>query len=159
MTSVDAPVLIIVCGLPGAGKTTTAASLAVERGGIRLCPDDWMQALDVSLWDEQFRDRVERLQWELGQELLRAGNVVIIEWGTWGRSERVRLRTEAQLLGARVELVFLDPPIDELWRRIEARGQEDPPISRADLEQWDMIVQRPDADELAGYDATMVISD
>lgn len=159
MTSVDAPVLIIVCGLPGAGKTTTAASLAVERGGIRLCPDDWMQALDVSLWDEQFRDRVERLQWELGQELLRAGNVVIIEWGTWGRSERDRLRTEAQLLGARVELVFLDPPIDELWRRIEARGQEDPPISRADLEQWDMIVQRPDADELAGYDATMVISD
>ncbi|HVK34029.1 MAG TPA: AAA family ATPase, partial [Microlunatus sp.] len=79
------PVLIIVCGLPGAGKTTISRSLATERTGIRLCPDDWLEALEISLWDEQLRDRVERLQWELARDLLRAGNVVIIEWGTWGR--------------------------------------------------------------------------
>jgi len=151
--------LIIVCGLPGAGKTTHATSLAAERGGVRFCPDEWMAALDVNLWDEQFRGRLERLQWDLGQELLRLGNVVIIEWGTWGRDERDRLRTEARVLGARTELVFLDPPVDELWRRIEARGQEDPPITLADVEQWDRTIQRPDAEELAGYDAVTVITD
>ena len=157
--TVTEPVLIIVCGLPGAGKTTMARSLATERTGIRLCPDDWLEALEISLWDEQLRDRVERLQWELARDLLRAGNVVIIEWGTWGRDERERLRLEARTLGAQAELVFLDPPLDELWRRIEARGQEDPPITRANIEQWDRTIQRPDADELADYDTSVVIID
>lgn len=153
------PVLIIVCGLPGAGKTTVATSLAAERGGVRFCPDEWMAALDVTLWDEQFRDRLERLQWDVAQDLLRLGNVVIIEWGAWGSDERQRLRTEARILGARTELVFLDPPIEELWRRIQDRGQEDPPITREDLESYDRTIQRPDPDELAEYDAVTVITD
>lgn len=151
--------LIVVCGLPGAGKTTVATSLAAERGGVRFCPDEWMAALDVTLWDEQFRDRLERLQWDVAQDLLRLGNVVIIEWGTWGSDERQRLRTEARILGARTELVFLDPPIEELWRRIQDRGQEDPPITREDLESYDRTIQRPDPDELAEYDAVTVITD
>lgn len=158
MSCVEAPVLIIVCGLPGSGKTTMARQQAAERDGIRLCPDDWLEALGISLWDEQLRERVERLQWELGQELLRLTNVVIIEWGTWGSDERERLRRHARLLGARVELIFLDPPLDELWRRIERRGQEEPAISRSDLDRWDEIIQRPDAEELADYDSSVVIT-
>jgi predicted kinase len=158
MSCVEVPVLIIVCGLPGSGKTTMARQQAAERNGIRLCPDDWLEALGISLWDEQLRDRVERLQWELGQELLRLTNVVIIEWGTWGSDEREQLRRHARLLGARVELIFLDPPLDELWRRIERRGQEEPAISRSDLDRWDEIIQRPDAEELADYDSSVVIT-
>lgn len=149
-------VLIMVCGLPGAGKTTLARSLADERTGLRLCPDEWLQALEISLWDGVQRERVERLQWELARELLRAGNVVIIEWGTWSREERNRLRVEARTLGAQVELIFLDPPVEELWRRIQARGQLDPPVAREDLDKWDRAYERPCADELAGYDASSV---
>lgn len=151
--------LIMVCGLPGAGKTTMARSLAVERNGVRLCPDDWLEALDVSLWDTVQRDRVERLQWQVACDLLRAGTVVIIEWGTWSRQERDRLRVEARTLGAQVELVFLDPSLDELWRRVQERGQLDPPITRSDLEDWDRAYKRPDDDELAEYDVTTVITD
>ena len=46
------------------------------------------------------RAKVEALQWTFGQELLKRGLVVILEWGTWGRSERDALRLGARALGA-----------------------------------------------------------
>lgn len=55
------PTLIILCGLPGSGKSTLARRLANERPGVRFCPDDWMEALGVDLWDEAFRCRIEQL--------------------------------------------------------------------------------------------------
>jgi predicted kinase len=55
-----------------------------------------MDALDINLWDEPRRAKIEELQWTLAQQLLKLGIKVIIEWGTWGRSERDTLR-----LGAR----------------------------------------------------------
>src|SRR5262245_33038867 len=76
--------LIIVCGLPGSGKTTLAKQLQEQRGAILLSADEWIEALSIDLWDEPRRGQVEALQWRLGQDLLRLGLVVIIDWGTWG---------------------------------------------------------------------------
>lgn len=151
-TTLRAGCLIVICGLPGSGKTTKSLTLAAERGGVRLSPDEWMAALDVSVWDEPARARVEELQWTLAQDLLRLGAVVILEWGTWARSERDSLRERARQLGSRVELTFLDVPIDELWRRIQERGLEDPPIQRSDLELWATRIEQPDQAELDLFD-------
>ena len=73
---------------------------------------------------------VEALQWQLAQELLALGLVVIIEWGTWGRSERDALRLGARSLGSAVELHYLDASLDTLFERIQRRGVENPVISR-----------------------------
>jgi len=135
--------LIIVCGLPGSGKTTRALQLAVERGGVRFAPDEWMSTLGVNLWDSAMRERIESLQWLVAKDLLGLGVTVLIEWGTWGRSERDRLRDEARALGASVELCYLDVPLDELWRRIQARNAEEPPISRSDVDGWARTFQAP----------------
>ena len=143
--------LIIVCGLPGSGKTTHAVRLAAERGGVRLSPDDWMDALAVNLWDTAMRARLEALQWALAKDMLRAGVTVVVEWGTWSRAERDTLRVEARELGASVELVYLDVPVDELWRRIQQRGREDPPITRAELEVWSRDFERPTEEEMGLY--------
>ena len=143
--------LIIVCGLPGSGKTTHAVRLAAERGGVRLSPDDWMDALAVNLWDTAMRARLEALQWSLAKDMLRAGVTVVVEWGTWSRAERDTLRVEARELGASVELVYLDVPVDELWRRIQQRGREDPPITRAELEVWSRDFERPTEEEMVLY--------
>lgn len=144
--------LVVVCGMAGSGKTTLAREIEAATGGVRLSADDWIGALGVSVWDETFRARVEALQWSVAQTLLRGGVTVIVEWGSWSRAERDTLRTTARELGAAVELRFLDVGIDELWRRVEARAAETPPITRAHLEEWLTSFEPPDADELALFD-------
>lgn len=147
-----ATTLHLVCGLPGAGKTTLARRIEQDVGAVRLCPDEWIQALGLDLWDEATRARVECLQWEIGKKMISLGVSVVVEWGTWGRSEREHLRDEAMAIGARVHLYILDPPLDILLRRVHARGLEDPPITERDLDEWSRSFQRPDAEELARYD-------
>jgi predicted kinase len=86
------PRLIVVCGLPGSGKTTLAKALESRLRAVRLCPDEWMDALSLDLYDEERRAKIEALQWKFARELLALGLTVIVEWGTWGRSERDALR-------------------------------------------------------------------
>ncbi len=116
--------LIIVCGLPGSGKTTHARHLTAASRAIRLCPDEWMDTLSLDIRDEERREKIECLQWELGQQLLILGLTVIIEWGTWRKWERDALRLQARELGAAVELHDLSAPSrflstgfrDGVWR-------------------------------------------
>lgn len=144
----------MLCGLPGSGKTTTAKRLAAERPGVRLCPDEWLAALGFDLHDEAARADVERLQWHLGQELLALGATVVLEWGTWARSERDEVRERCRELGAAVELHHLDEPVDALWARISARNAlpGEPVLAREDLLRWAASFEAPTAEELAGYD-------
>src|SRR5258705_10851114 len=128
--------LIIVCGLPGSGKTTHAKGLESRLRAVRFCPDEWMDALSIDLYDEERRARIEAMQWKIARELIALGLTVIIEWGTWGRSERDALRLGARALGAGVELHYLSVPPDVLFERIERRGMEKPPIERDALRRW-----------------------
>src|SRR5947209_16784718 len=141
--------LIIVCGLPGSGKTTLARALEHRLGAVRFSPDEWMDALALDLYDEEKRAKVEALQWRLAQELLALGLAVIIEWGTWGRSERDALRLGARALGAAVELHYLSAPVDVLFDRIQRRGMEKPRIERDQLLRWVEMFQAPTPEEIA----------
>jgi predicted kinase len=143
--------LIVVCGLPGSGKTTKARRLAAQRRAVRFDPDDWLAALAANLWDAAIRRRIEALQWRVAKDLLRVGATVIVEWGA-GRSERDAMRMEARECGASVELHYVHAALDELWRRIQARNREDPPITRCDLEGCSRYFQVPDDAEMRLYD-------
>lgn len=148
--------LILTCGLPGAGKTTLATQLAVERGAVRLTKDEWLWALGSSPWDRPTGERIEQELWRLAQEILTLGLSVVLDFGLWARAERDEMRTVARGLGVGVELHYLEVSPDELWRRIELRNSAPPwdnePMGRADLDDWLTIFQAPDAAELALFD-------
>src|SRR5947209_19840025 len=122
--SIGGPRLVIGCGLPGSGKTTVAKAFERRLHAVRFSPDEWISALSLDLYDEERRAKIEALQWKFAQELLTLGLTVIIEWGTWGRSERDALRLGARALGAAVELHYLSAPTDVLFERIQRRGLE-----------------------------------
>lgn len=116
-----------------------------------------MDAIGINLWDEAARVRVEALQWTLAQRLLELGQTVLIEWGTWARSERDALRDRALALGSRVELHYVTAPLDVLFDRVTVRELEDPPMTREQLEQYSKMFQQPTEAEGALYETFLTI--
>lgn len=148
--------LILICGLPGSGKTTLAKRLAADAQAVRLSPDEWKHALGIDYYDEGARVRLEAKLWQLAQELLGLGQSVVMEHGFWARSERDELRRTGRAIGAAVELHYLEVPVEELWRRLDQRNRAATPgavpIKRSDLERWATQFEPPDAAELALFD-------
>ena len=153
------PRLILMCGLPGAGKTTVGARLASDLPALRLSPDEWLENLGFDGHDEVARRRVESLQWNVAQTVLRLGQNVILENGFWARAEREDIRVRARELGALVELRYLDVGGDEIWRRLEARDAQLPPstfkVTRDQLTLWMKTFQPPNQAEMDLFDAPL----
>jgi predicted kinase len=145
--------LFIICGLPGAGKTTLAKNIEGSLSAVRMSADDWMRALSINLHAEEQRTKIEALQWELAKRLLSLRQNVVIEWGAWGKWERDAFRTEARALGARVELYYLSAPLEELFARIQQRNMEDPPIEWPEVQKWADIFEAPGPAEMKLFDA------
>lgn len=114
--------LYLVCGLPGAGKTTRSRQIVDSVGGLYLSADEWVLGLGMSLLDFDFRVRLQDCLLRQAGELLRCGVSVILEFGSWTRSEREAIRQVGERAGALVELHFVDAPLDELVQRVRARG-------------------------------------
>jgi predicted kinase len=150
------PRLIIVCGLPGSGKTTLGRTLERRLRAVRFSPDEWLEALSLDFHDEDRRGQIEESQWKIAQDLLALGLVGIIEWGTWGRSERDALRLGARALGAAVELHDLSAPADVLFDRIRCRGMENPPIDRDAVSRWFEVFEIPTLEEMALFDRPLI---
>jgi predicted kinase len=146
--------LHLICGLPGAGKSTLARRLATETGALRLASDVWMKRLGADGYDTVTRAAVEALQWELAVALLARGESVILEAGFWTRAERDACREGAAAVGAGVRLHVCDAPVAELQRRLAARNaspdDESYVVDPADLAEWDSMFERPGPEELGG---------
>jgi predicted kinase len=149
--------LFLLCGLPGAGKTTLAKQLEQEHAALRLCPDEWIATLLADPNDaaelDRLRTPVETVQWMVAQRALVLGLDVILENGFWSRAERDSYRAQAEALGAQVQLYYLDVSRAELWARLKRRNANLPPatfpVTAEELDRWLSWFEAPTADELA----------
>jgi predicted kinase len=148
--------LVLICGLPAAGKSTLARQLAPRIPAIRLDKDAWATQLGADVWDEDFRVRLEQQLWVLSLDLLALGQSVVLEWGHWARVERDEKRLGARALGVGVELHYLDAPLGELIARAERRTVSGEwraaPMTAAHFERWATIFQPPDEEEILLFD-------
>ena len=149
------PMLYLLCGLPGSGKTTRAKEIERQAAALRLTPDEWISALFTKLDQgtlDAYRTPIESLQWTVASRALALGVSVVLDWGFWGREERDAMRLQAQALGARVKIVFLDVPLEELLRRLTERNADLPPhtfrVEEAQLRRWWSWFEPPGTDEL-----------
>jgi len=152
------PTLYLLCGLPGSGKTTRAKELETAGAGILLNADAWVSHLYADDAEAAARDQrkglVEQVQWELAERLLIGGMSVILDWGVWMRTERDHYRQRASDLGANVQIVLVDAPIETLHERIAQRNRDLPHgtfrISAEELDEWAAIFEPPTDEELTG---------
>ncbi|HEY7023350.1 MAG TPA: ATP-binding protein [Candidatus Limnocylindrales bacterium] len=145
--------LVVMCGLPAAGKTTLARELEVAYGAIRLSADEWKLALGIDPFDDAARVRLESHLLALTEHLLTLRTSVILEWGFWARAERDALRDLARSLGVDVEIHYLDVPYDELVRRVEQRAANGGiPITANHMKTYREAFEPPTEEELSLFD-------
>ncbi|TCO38090.1 hypothetical protein EV646_1213 [Kribbella antiqua] len=156
--------MMLIVGLPGAGKTTLARRLEEERAALRFTPDEWMEPLFGVSEDGGRRWVLEsQLFWGMAARALTLGVDVVLDYGCWSETERDLFRNRAHEVGARADIVVLDPPLEVLWQRLEARNAALPAgtfhITREELHEYNSKFHAPDAAELARWDRSVVLTD
>jgi predicted kinase len=149
-----AATLILMVGLPAAGKTTRARELAAAHRALRLTPDHWMIPLFGDSMAGGKRFVLEGRLISVALQALRLGISVVLDYGLWDRDERAALRWLAQSAGAACQVVYLPVDKDVQLARVAHRQATAPhqtfPMSEAELDQWREKFQVPDAAELRG---------
>jgi predicted kinase len=146
--------MLLMVGLPAAGKTTRAKELAAAHRALRLTPDHWMVPLFGDSMADGKRWVLEGRLISVALQALRLGTSVVLDFGLWGRDERSALRWLARSAGASCRAVYLAVDKDVQLARIAHRQATAPhqtfPMSEADVDQWREQFQVPDTAELDG---------
>jgi predicted kinase len=149
-----AATMLLMVGLPGAGKTARAKELAEANRALRLTPDEWMIPLFGDSMADGKRFVLEGRLISVALQALRLGTSVVLDYGLWGRDERSALRWLARSVAASCQVVYLPVDKDVMLARIAHRQATTPhqtfPMSEADVNQWREQFQVPDAAELDG---------
>ena len=140
------PILLLMCGLSGSGKTWLARRLAPALAAVHIrsdierkrlaelsVTDHSGSALGVGLYSRQASQSVYDRLAECATDALRGGYTAIVD-ATFGRAEdRARLRDVAARLGARSCLVYCRAPRHVLETRIVERERRHDDPSEANL--------------------------
>ena len=151
------PIVYLICGFIGAGKTTFAKKLEEKTGAVRITKDEWSIRLignDPTIdgyaeWDT----KIIGLSRDVAFYLVEKGIDVIIDEGFWEKEQRDKMRKRIEAIGAKEVLYYLDTPIDTIRERVVGRNsnlmKESFQISREMFDYYLKYWQPPSEDE--GY--------
>ena len=124
------PEVILLCGLPGSGKSTWAMARARRRAMV-FNSDQWMLRLyGPHMPREVFDARLAAcfgLIYEQTNRLTALGVDVVIDGFSWKRAQRRIALERLAACGAALSLLWFDVPLDELRRRLARRNAALPP--------------------------------
>lgn len=165
------PLIHLICGSTGAGKTTYARELCARIGAVHFSIDQWMASL---YWMDSTdpidpawaMERIERCMtqiWSTARQVAERGTPCVLDLGFTTIAHRVEVARLAADAGLSVQLHVLDVDADERWRRVEARNGEPADghrlpfaISREMFDYVETMWQRPDDREIAALNGIVV---
>ncbi|MEY9931855.1 putative kinase [Catenulispora sp. GP43] len=124
----DGPVVYLLAGLTGSGKTTYARRLEAE-GALRLSVDEEVFARHgrhgIDYPEQEYPQREAPVLRDIERRLaeaVRAGRSVVLDYGLWLRTERDAYKKLVQDAGGRWRLIYLKVERAELLRRLTERN-------------------------------------
>ncbi len=151
------PTLVVLVGLPAAGKTTVARRLAVAHRALGFTPDEWMIPLFGESEAGGKRDVLEARLITVALDALRLGVSVVLDFGCWTRAERLALRWLAEHADAAFDSVYVEVDRTTQLARMAERWEHAPestfPLTADDLDRFEGHFEVPEEDELQGFPA------
>jgi predicted kinase len=162
MSAIPEPLIHLIAGSTGAGKTSYARALRERLKAVRFSIDDWMAALywmDARepidpLWAMERVVRCQDQIWATAIQVARRGVPCVLDLGFGQRDHRRKFAGLARDAGLPLQLHYLDVAADERWRRVQSRNQEKSgqlpfDVTREMFDYVEGIFEPPDAEELA----------
>jgi len=165
------PLVHLICGSTGAGKSTYALALCRDAGAVYFSIDEWMASL---FWMDAPKPidgawalaRVERCMtqiWTVAARVAERGVPVVLDFGFGTPELRARFGDLARDRGFAVRLHVLDVAAEERWRRVQARNAGAGETRHLDFaitrEMFDFVEatwRAPDADEMTRYNGVRI---
>jgi predicted kinase len=149
------PVVYLICGFAGAGKTTFAKKLERKTGAVRITKDEWSIRLignDPTIdgyaeWDR----KIIGLSRNFAFYLAGKGIDVIIDEGFWAKEERDEMKRKIEAVGAKAVMYYVETPIETIRERVAGRNsnltKDSFKIGEEMLDNYLMHWQPPSEDE------------
>ncbi|HLD81463.1 MAG TPA: ATP-binding protein [archaeon] len=127
------PLLLVVFGAPGAGKSTLARVLAKRLGCVVLDKDMVDEAFSPGVRDAEYQEKIEPKCYEamanVAVENLALGNSIIVDAPMANKYSKVdevveKMKCAAEKAGAELRLVECNLSLEKLKERITKRGLE-----------------------------------
>ena len=149
------PIVYLICGFIGAGKTTFAKKLEEKTGAVRITKDEWSIRFignDPTIDGyEEWDRKIIGLSRDIAFYLAEKGINVIMDEGFWAKEERDELRRKIDAIGAKAVMYYVETPIETVRERVVGRNnnltKDSFKISREMLDHYLMYWQPPREDE------------